>query len=237
MKNTILNSIKVTLLAAIIVVSVSYVSAFTTPGTFPAGQVPAVINTDTQDQIKEGGILSEKYFLSDLSFFTKTLLPGNDSWVNIGGIFRGDINNINNGGSTIPLTFDLTNRTPVTKSGTQGQNAINFISGQTGCATATAFINDRSPAFEFTSTGTSTGHADLIAQQIQLSGGNPQENAVLAAVDNQGNAVWAKLVVENGVLKVKDSSGRVISDGQTQSPVVTDANCSTPPIIPGAPAL
>lgn len=221
MKN-LLNSIKIITLALIIGLGVSYVSAFT-----PGAQVPAVINTSINDQTKEGGIFSEKWLASDLSFFTKTLFPGTDSWLNIGG---GDStitpDMINNNGSTIPLTIDLKDRTKTTKT-VEGQNAINFISGQATCATATALINDRAPAFEFTS---GANHADLIARQLQLKGGTPQDNSVLAAVDSQGNAVWAKLVVENGVLKVIDNKTNLpIPSTGVASPVATDASCAPAP--------
>ncbi len=215
------NTLKILGLALVIGLGVSAVSAFTNPGsTSPGANVPAPINTGINNQTKDGGILSEKYFLSDLSFFTKTLLPGIDSWMNIGGALNVAPGGINNGGSTIPLTIDLTDRAIVTKDGTQGQNAINFITGESSCPTVTTFINDHAPAFEFISASNNTGHADLIAGQLQLVGGSPQDNSVLAAVDTNGNAVWAKLVVQNGVLK--------IINNQTGSPVVTDASCGVP---------
>lgn len=224
MKQSFLNSVKIAALALIIGLGVSYVSAFT-PGT----QVPAVINTSVNDQIKDGGIFSEKWFASDLSFFTKTLLPGTDSWMNIGGgnsTVTPDM--ISNNGSTIPLTIDLKDRAKTTKT-VAGQNAINFISGQSTCATATALINDRAPAFEFTSGG---NNADLIARQLQLQGGTPRDNSVLAAIDNNGNAVWAKLVVEGGVLKVIDNkTGLPIPGAGITSPVVIDSDCTPPPAI------
>jgi hypothetical protein len=216
------NTLKILGLALVIGLGVSAVSAFTNPGsTSPGANVPAPINTGINNQTKDGGILSEKYFLSDLSFFTKTLLPGIDSWMNIGGALNVAPGGINNGGSTIPLTIDLTDRAIVTKDGTQGQNAINFITGESSCPTVTTFINDHAPAFEFISASNNTGHADLIAGQLQLVGGSPQDNSVLAAVDTNGNAVWAKLVVQNGVLKVINN--------QTGSPVVTDALCGPAP--------
>jgi hypothetical protein len=218
MKKTFIESIKIIAVALVIGWGVSGVSAFT-PGTFPAGQVPAVINTSADNQTKVGGLLSEKFLVSDLGFFTKTLLPGKDSWLNIGSRLNVAPGAINNNGSTIPLTIDVTGRATVTKDGTEGQNAINFISGQTSCSTATAFINDRASAFEFTSGSTDTGHADLIARQLQLSGGSPQDGSVLAS-DANGNAVWAKLVVQGGVLKVINN--------QTGFPVVADADCNPP---------
>lgn len=232
MKN-LLNSIKILGILLIVGLGVSYVAAYTPGGAFPAGQVPAVINTSAANQTKVGGLLSDKYMVADLGFFTKTLLPGSDSWMNIGGTEPLTSSGISNDGSTIPLTFDLVGRSKTIKAGTQGQDAINFISGQAQCSTATAFINDRATAFEFTSGGTDTGHADLIARQLQLSGGTPQDNSVLAAVDNQGNAVWAKLVVENGVLKVIDNkTGLPIPSTGVTSPVVTDADCTPPPLQP-----
>jgi len=221
MKNNLTQYIKILGIALIIGLGVSAVSAFTNPGsTSPGVNVPDPVNTGIENQTKNGGILSEKYFLSELSFFTKMLLPGSDSWVNIGGPLNVAPTGINNGGSTIPLTIDLTNRATVSKNGTQGQNAANFITGESSCPTATTFINDHAPAFEFTSASNNTGHADLIARQIKLVGGSPQDNSVLAAVDSQGNAVWAHLVVQNGVLKVINN--------QTGSPVVTDASCGVP---------
>jgi hypothetical protein len=121
------------------------------------------------------------------------------------------------------LTIDLKDRTKTTKT-VLGQNAINFISGQTQCAQSTALINDRAPAFEFMS---GTNHADLVARQLQLQGGTPRDNSVLAAVDDQGNAVWARLVIDSGTLKVIDNkTGLPIPSTGVTSPVVTNTNCS-----------
>jgi len=223
------NTIKVIGIALVIGLGVSVVSAFTDPtGVPPVNNVPAVINTGAADQTKTGGIFSEKFMISDLGFFKKMLLPGNESWMRIGDPTTtiSTMANIPDGLGTIPLTVDLTGRSVQSKGSTDGQNAIAFISGSpASCPTAaTTIINDKASAFEFTSSTpyNATGHADLIARQMQLTGGAPAADSVLASVDTNGNAVWAKLVVQGGVLKV------VNNNGQTISPVTSDASCTPP---------
>lgn len=214
------NSIKIIGIAAVLAVGVSYVSAWN-----PGSTVPTVITTGTADQTKDGALMSEKFQASDLAFFKKTLLPGNDSWLNIGGEFAGttpdSISGIQSAGGTTPLVIHLNNRATSVRDSVQGQDAVRFISGDAQCHGKTAIINDRASAFELVSLQNG-GHADIIARQLKLSGGSPQDGSVLAAVDTNGNAVWARLVVENGAVAVKDVDGRIISAGTTTSPVTAD---------------
>ncbi len=205
--------------AAILAVGVSYVSAYS-----PSMPVPGIFTTKNDDQTKQGGIMSEKFMASDLGFFTKLLAPGPDSWLNIGGPFNGnDPQGITNSGGLSPLTIHLNGvKRPIeTKSGISGIVGTKFIADAGACATPITWVNDRASSFDFISTSNSGGYADLIAGQVRFDGGTPQDGSVLAAIDNQGNAVWAKLEIRNGEV--------VVIENQTGSPVSTDASCTLPP--------
>jgi hypothetical protein len=201
--------------AATLIVSVSYVSAYS-----PDIVVPNIFKTDTTQQTKTGGLMSEMFLATDLGFFTKALFPGKDSWLNIGGetpTFNTGGQNISvtSAGGTIPLVAHINGRNTKTQSGINGIDATRFIvNGQCG---PVGIVNDRASSFDFISTTNGGGYADLIAGQLSLSGGAPSNNSVLAAVDNNGNAVWAKLIIQNGQV--------VVIENETGSPVESDSIC------------
>lgn len=219
------NSIKIIGIAAVLAVGVSYVSAYS-----PQTPVPAVINTGTTDQIKAGQLMSEKFMASDLGFFKRMLLPGNDSWLNIGGTFTAGnnpdaISNITSTGGTVPLVIHLNNRAEKSEKNINGQDAVKFISPAGQCQPNIKIVNDRASAFELTSTKNTGGNADILARQLKLTGGQLGNNKVLAAIDTNGNAVWAIMTVENGAIVIKDSNGQLISAGNSSSPTSSDPLC------------
>lgn len=225
MKTNLQNIIKTLGFAALLVASVSVVHAFQS-ATPTATTINPPITTGSDDQTKTGGIFSEKLLVSKTSFFTQSFLPGNESWMRIGsaGGTNVDLGTALANQGTVPLTIDLTGRANRNSGTVNGQDAIDFISGAGQCADKTTFVNDKAAAFEFAGP-TATGNADLIARQVQLTGGAPSANSVLAS-DANGNAVWAHLVVQNGTLKVINNA--------TGNPVVDDANC-LPPTNPNTP--
>ncbi len=225
MKTKILNSIKIVVIAGIFAVAVSYASAWS-----PSTAFPTVVDTGSANQTKSGPLMSEKYMASDLGFFKKMLLPGNDSWLNIGGPFvtknvdLDDITSIESARGTTPLVIHLNNRTQTKKQGVTGQDAVNFISAGGQCQPNIAVTNDKVSAFQLVSANNTGGNADIIARQLKLTGGNPGNNKVLAAVDTNGNAVWATMTVENGAIVIKDSNGKLISS-ETSAPASSDPMC------------
>jgi hypothetical protein len=190
------NTLKILGLALVIGLGVSAVSAWNAPGagsTAPiSGNVPASINVSIFDQIKKGGIIiptADQKFVSPLSFFKKTLLPGNNTAVYIGG--SGDATGTLNaagwaiqfpGTRDVPLTINLKERDKITY-------AVKFKTDQV-CPQTTKLINTKSSAFEFWN-AKEGANADLIANGIRLEGGNPAPGKILIAVDDAGRAVWA----------------------------------------------
>jgi len=208
MKNNLTQYIKILGIALIIGLGVSVVSAWTAPtGTAPVktapsdGDVAASINQGDFDQIKKGGIIIptvDQKFVSPLSFFKKTLLPGNNTSIYIGG--SGDaVGTLNTAGWAIqfpgtrdvPLTINLKERDKITY-------AVKFKTDQV-CPQTTKLINTKSSAFEFWNSKDDT-NADLIANGIRLEGGNPAAGKILIAVDADGRAVWATpKLAQNGI--------------------------------------
>lgn len=209
-----LDTFKLIGFAAVIAVGTSYaVHAFTLP---PSGNpsgvyVSAPLNTGTENQTKgttspiTGGIFSQNLFASPVAFFTKTYLPGNESTLRIGSdnpALNTNAPKFNSGSApatvdnntklfgvgTIPVTIDLTKRAAPS-------DAVAFVTDQS-CPIATRLINDKAAAFQFWSTARGT-NANVIANQVQLTGGNPAKDYVLVG-DADGNARWAKASVVNG---------------------------------------
>ncbi len=189
-----------------IVTGVQYVSAYT------KATVPDIFDSGDSNQIKKGILLSEKILLSPLSIFTTAYLPSNTSWLNIGGSgYTSGSNSITSEGGNTPLTVVVNNSSNI------GTQFLGESSGQ--CTPPVGIVaSGGAKAFEFTSS--KTGNADIIARQVGLNGGTLKDNSVLAAVDNQGNAVWAQLVVENGQI--------VIRDNDTLAPIKGDLECAVP---------
>lgn len=208
MKKTFIESLKIIAVALVIGWGVSGVSAewtaptravgtgvVTAPTSDNAKAVDASINIGSFDQIKKGGIIidpqlpypeSKGLFVSPLSFFKKTFLPGADTSVYIGGASFSDpsfsLSQYPNDRS-VPLTINLTGRTD------DPTGAIKFKTNEL-CAVSTKLINTEAPAFEFwTSKG--SGNSDLLAKGIKLDGGNPGPGKILISVDDKGRAVWA----------------------------------------------
>jgi hypothetical protein len=224
MKKQIFTFIKVLIPTVMLIAGISYVSAWS-----PAIQIRGNINTGIENQAKQGQLMSDKYMASELGFFKKMLLPGSDSWLNIGGPFNAAgndaISGITSAGGTVPLVVHLNNRIQKTEKGINGQDAVKFISPGGQCQPNIALVNNKASAFELVSTGNSGGNADIIARQLQLTGGQPGTNKVLAAVDTSGNAVWATMTLENNAIVIKDINGQLISAGTSSSPVSSDPLC------------
>lgn len=242
-----LNTIRIVALAAVLAAGVSYVFAFTEPTVNPPATTPAPIHTGEPVQEKKGGIWSKRVLASPIALFKKNMfLPGNKSALRIGsgngstgtqsftkgsaGAITQDLNTaLFNDDTTIPLVIDLQGRAKPT-------DAIEFKTGL-ACPIATRFTNDKAAAFEFRK-GTGTDRANLIARQVQLTGGNPDTKDVLVG-DVNGNARWAKASVVNGVVQFSNDSVSPVIEGQscvvtppTQCPTGTTGmypNCVTPP--------
>lgn len=91
-------------------------------------------------------------------------------------------------------------------------DATKFINGGQ-CTIATRLSTSGSPAYEF-KTGNNLGN--VIARQVQLTGGDPAKDKVLVS-DKEGNARWAKATVSNGSV-VFDTNISPVPAGQC-SPV------------------
>jgi hypothetical protein len=218
-----LNTIRIVALAAVLAAGVSYVFAFTEPTVNPPATTPAPIHTGEPVQEKKGGIWSKRVLASPIALFKKNMfLPGNKSALRIGsgngstgtqsftkgsaGAITQDLNTaLFNDDTTIPLVIDLQGRAKPT-------DAIEFKTGL-ACPIATRFTNDKAAAFEFRK-GTGTDRANLIARQVQLTGGNPDTKDVLVG-DVNGNARWAKASVVNGVVQFSNDSVSPVIEGQS----------------------
>jgi hypothetical protein len=134
-----------------------------------------------------------------------------------------------NNDTTIPLVIDLQGRAKPT-------DAIQFKTGL-ACPIATRFTNDKAAAFEFRK-GTGTDRSNLIAHQVQLTGGKPNKNDVLVG-DANGNARWAKASVVNGVVQFSADSVSPVIEGQECIPsqscptgtTGTYPNCTPNPVV------
>lgn len=123
------------------------------------------------------------------------------------------------------MVIHLNNRAEKSEKNINGQDAVKFISPAGQCQPNIKIVNDRASAFELTSTKNTGGNADILARQLKLTGGQPGNNKVLAAIDTNGNAVWATMTVENGAIVIKDSNGQLISAGNSSSPTSSDPLC------------
>lgn len=245
---TFLNTIRIIAVAAVLTVGVSYVFAQAVPTVPPPTVTPAPIHTGESVQEKKGGIWSKRVLASPIALFKKSMfLPGNKSALRIGsgngstgtqsftkgsaGAITQDLNTaLFNDDTTIPLVIDLQGRAKPT-------DAIEFKTGL-ACPIATRFTNDKAAAFEFRK-GAGTDRANIIARQVQLTGGNPNVKDVLIG-DANGNARWAKASVVNGQVVFSSGVSPVI-EGQTCVPPPPQTcptgttgiypNCVTPPIL------
>jgi hypothetical protein len=194
MKQSFLNSIKISALTLIIGLGVSAVSAWTAPTVNPpatgtvkspsgdtAKPVAAAINLSIFDQIKRGGITvntqkppatADGKLVSPLSFFKKVLLPNVDTSVYIGGASFADPSFASSfpGNRDVPMTINLTGRAKI-------NDAILFKT-DAACAQPTKIINSSASAFEFWNTAKGE-NADLLANGIRLDGGNPAAGKIL----------------------------------------------------------
>jgi hypothetical protein len=233
MKQSFLNSIKISALALIIGLGVSAVSAWTVPTVNPpatgtvksptndtAKPVAAAINLSLFDQIKRGGITintqkppatADGKLVSPLSFFKKVLLPNVDTSVYIGGASFADPSFASSfpGNRDVPMTINLTGRAKI-------NDAILFKT-DAACPQPTKIINSSASAFEFWNTAKGE-NADLLANGIRLDGGNPAAGKILISVDNDGRAVWA-------TPKLAANGTDIIFDTYSDSPVGV---CGTP---------
>ena len=214
MKKNLTQFIKIAVVALVIGLGVSAASAWTAPGTGSVktapidGNVAASINLGDFDQIKKGGIIIpvvNKKFVSPLAFFKKTLLPGKDSAVYIGGSGTADPDFTTEFPTTptAPLTINLAQRADPT-------GAIQFKTAEL-CPVSTKLVNTNTAAFEFWNLD-KNANADIIAKQIRLDGGKPGIGKILIAVDNKGRAVWA-------TPKLATNGKDVIFDTHDDSPV------------------
>jgi hypothetical protein len=230
MKHTILNSLKIIGIAAVLSVGVSYVYAFTQPSVAPgtaASNIATPIHTGENLQEKKGGIWSKKVIASPISIFKKGIFfPGKNSSLRIGSddsagsetFIKGSAGAVSQSlntaifgdDNTVPLVIDLHGRTAP-------QDAIAFNT-TASCSVVTRFTNDKAAAFEFKKGENSK--ANIIARQVKLTSGNPDTNDVLLG-DAQGNARWAKATVVNGVVQFTTGSSPVII-GQTCTVPVVD---------------
>lgn len=241
MKKQIFTFIKITALAAILAVGVSYVSAasWSAPGTdATGGNTVAGINTSSYNQTKIGSfatnsflkagnafsslnapwnkagyLVGEKAIISPWSFFTYSFLPGNTSQVKIGS---------NNADTTdpftdaiTPFTIDTVGRGGYNTSG--GRNMID-IKTDAGLCYPNTTIRTNTPSIALYNAD-SGAYASPVVRGVQLSGGDPAPGKILVSTDANGNAVWATPTLVNGQI--------VFSYGT--SPAATgQALCSAP---------
>jgi hypothetical protein len=217
MKTKLIKFFITTFVIVIVAMGVSYVSAQNIP---PNG--PTDPNTYTTDlpiftgsalQEKKGSFLSQKHIGAPVGFFKKSIyLPGSDARLRIGSsdnalsinpaLFGDD--------STEPVVIDMQNRSAT-------RDATKFINGGL-CAVATRLVTTGSQAYEF-KTGNNLGN--VIARQVQLTGGDPDAGEVLVS-DSSGNARWAKAEVSGGQIVFSNNSVSPVPAGQciTPEPIV-----------------
>lgn len=108
------------------------------------------------------------------------------------------IKDVNTTGSSVII--DLQGRGTANNSDA-GTKAMSIYTGDSGnsCSTYTT-IRTNTPGVEFKTTA--SDRADIIAQQVQLKGGNPTRNSVLVSVDGNGRATWATATVVNGQIQL-----------------------------------
>lgn len=108
------------------------------------------------------------------------------------------IKDVNTTGSSVII--DLQGRGTANNSDS-GTKAMSIYTGDSGnsCSTYTT-IRTNTPGVEFKTT--MSDRADIIAQQVQLKGGNPTRNSVLVSVDENGRATWATATVVGGQIQL-----------------------------------
>ena len=197
-----------------IVFGATIVSAWTAPtAPAPGGNVPAPINTGEFNQIKDGGIFSKKFFVAPRGFFTKVFAPGTTSRIRVGsgsdtdlGLEMADLDT-----SSIPVGIDLAGR--------GNANAVEFFSDKTAqCADQrkVTLIADSAPAFHFFSRKANT-NADIIARQVQLTGGSPAAGKILTSTDASGNAAWGTVNSQVFVPDIRMVERRVVTSSDAES--------------------
>ena len=241
MKTNILNFI---LIGTLFLTGV--VSAFEEPSAgFPKGEANAPVHIGTALQAKSGQFwariiksglavplpssaqsiigffAADEALVSPQGFFTRILLPGNQSFLRVGtttnSLYDSSIS------TGVPLTVDLSGR--VAGGSPNSRDALAIMAGSGVCTPHVNFITN-TPALRLVSNVNNGGNADILARQIQLSGGSPAAGKVLVSFDSQGNAVW-------GIPKmVKSGSNWVLSFDYNESPVVAGQNiCKPNPIL------
>ena len=245
MKKTFTKIFITTLVVAGFAMGVSYVSAQNNTNG-PADRTKYTkdlpIWTGSQVQEKDGGFLSKKHIGAPVGLFKKGIyLPGSNAKLRIGSAdgaislnpaLFGDT-------STEPVVIDMQKRTAPT-------DGTKFINGGQ-CTIATRLTTTGSQAYEF-KTGNNLGN--VIARQVQLTGGKPAANKILVS-DTAGNATWAKAKVENGQVVFTTDEPSPVPAGQCAVPPVdlcpniagtqttvpagmaldTNGNCVTPPVV------
>lgn len=234
---------------AIIATGISYVSAQTTQTNGPSNpdtytkDLPVFTGENLQQ--KKGGFLSQKHIGAPVGFFNKSIyLPGSDSKLRIGSANGAlSINPALFGDTSMePVVIDMQNRAART-------DATKFINGGQ-CAVATRLVTTNAAAYEF-KTGNNLGN--VIARQVQLTGGGPAANRVLVS-DSNGNARWATATVSNGQVVFSTNTTSPVPEGQCIAPdpapvdvctnidgiqttvpagmaLDTNGNCVTPPVV------
>ena len=202
MKKNIQQSIKIGAIILLVGLGSSVVFAWSAPTTTPPnGNISAPINTGSVPQIKKGKLFDEKALISNKGFFTKIFAPGSTSRVLIGGTTTADLSVSSGGGvgsSTIPLGINLLKR--------ESSDAL-LISSDTAAVCSikskVTLVADTAPAFQLWN-ASKNQNADLIARQVQLTGGSPGTGKVLTS-DASGNASW-------GTVNASGLNGKVVPD-------------------------
>ncbi len=249
MKHSLFNSIKIIGLAAILAMGISYVHAFTGPGT---GDVPPPLNNSADHQTKQGGLAAKFLLLvgptglnglftdpqPDLDgvilaknlvksvdglFTNQVLLQGASSQLKIGDTQTIAATNIPADPSAPLFTGETTPLTvDLSGRGTpaqRGKNAMELLVGSSCQNTATTIVDTRGVKFQKDATGNAV---DLVARQVRLNGGSPGANKVLVSTNANGDAVWATVRVSGGQI-VYDYNGHTPAAGD--SPVTTGQQC------------
>ncbi len=216
------------------------VSAFEEPLFLPGATGPSPIDTGATTQIKQGNfwarslkagfnqvraelpailsgfIIADTRAVAPYGYFITAVLPGNSgqflSQLRLGS----PVNNLFNAVFTnrAPATLDLVGRG---SAGSQkSRDAVAFLADPAVCTEHVNMITN-TPAFHFWSDYNSDS-ADILARQIQLSGGNPGAGKVLLSVDNQGNATWGTVIVDSLGNPQYQKSSSIVATGQTLCP-------------------
>ena len=194
MKKNLLQSFAVISIFGGLIFWGSFARAWTYPTTVPpAGNVVTPINTGIVDQTKKGNLFNKDAFISPWGFFSRISLPGiitSSGYLHpnltIGGSGSSGVNLSTSNmfiSGNFPLAIDLKNRPT--------SNALEIYSDQSAVCPINkkvTFVADTAPAFQLWN-ASKNQNADLIARQVQLTGGSPGAGKVLTS-DNEGNASW-----------------------------------------------